>query len=287
MYEADSLPFEISCCIHKSLIGKSGGNLSAGRLSGTFSAHTVSKSIVSGRIASEALSVADSTIGFDFDTYSGHCKVCSSPTDAHREEDCLLEALRAGTNEAYETLISVYEQPVYNLVFRLMNDPADACDVVQEVFLKVFRNIKSFRGNSSLKTWIYRISFNEAYNHRRWFSRHKKQEIGLECEEEGNLNYQDVLPDPGRSAFEITADHETHAMIEEALAQVNPAFRAAVVLRDMEDLSYDEIAEILQVSLGTVKSRILRGREALRKVLASRLNPDLNVRWTPQQAQVK
>ena len=229
--------------------------------------------------------MADSTIGFDFDTYSGLCKVCATSMVAHREEDCLLEALRAGTNEAYETLISLYEQPVYNLVFRLINDPVDACDVVQEVFLKVFRNIRTFRGNSSLKTWIYRISFNEAYNHRRWFSRHKKQEIGLECEEEGNLNYQDVLPDPARSAFEITSDRETHAMIEEALAQVNPAFRAAVVLRDMEDLSYDEIAEILQVSLGTVKSRIMRGREALRKVLAARLNPDLNVRWTPQPAQ--
>ena len=95
------------------------------------------------------------------------------------------------------------------------------------------------------------------------------------------------MPDPGRSAFQITSDRETHAMIEEALAQVNPAFRAAVVLRDMEDLSYDEIAEILQVSLGTVKSRIMRGREALRKVLAARLNPDLNVRWTPQPAQVE
>jgi RNA polymerase sigma-70 factor, ECF subfamily len=230
--------------------------------------------------------VADSTIGFDFDTYSGLCKVCSGSTDAHREDDCLLDALREGTNEAYEALIALYEQPVYNLVFRLMNDPADASDVVQEVFLKVFRNIKTFRGSSSLKTWIYRISFNEAYNQRRWFSRHKKQEIGLECDDEGSLNYQDVLPDPGRSAFEITAEHETHAMIEEALAQVNPAFRAAVVLRDMEDLSYDEIAEILQVSLGTVKSRILRGREALRKVLANRLNPELNVHWTPQPAQV-
>jgi RNA polymerase sigma-70 factor, ECF subfamily len=231
--------------------------------------------------------VADSTIGFDFDTYSGICKVCLGSTDAHREDDCLLDALREGTNEAYEALIALYEQPVYNLVFRLMNDPADASDVVQEVFLKVFRNIKTFRGSSSLKTWIYRISFNEAYNQRRWFSRHKKQEIGLECDDQGSLNYQDVLPDPGRSAFQITADHETHAMIEEALAQVNPAFRAAVVLRDMEDLSYEEIAEILQVSLGTVKSRILRGREALRKALGSRLNPELNMNWTPHTAQVK
>jgi RNA polymerase sigma-70 factor (ECF subfamily) len=76
-------------------------------------------------------------------------------------------------------------------------------------------------------------------------------------------------------------------MIEEALAEVNPAFRAAVVLRDMEDLSYEEIAEILQVSLGTVKSRILRGREALRKALAGRLSPELRVQWTPHPAQVK
>jgi RNA polymerase sigma-70 factor, ECF subfamily len=230
--------------------------------------------------------VADSTIGFDFETYSGLCKGTAS-TETHREDEHLIEALREGTNEAYETLIGIYEQPVYNLVYRLMNDPADASDVVQEVFLKVFRNIGNFRGTSSLKTWIYRISFNEAYNHRRWFSRHKKQEIGLECDDEGSLNLQGVLPDPGRSAFDIAAAHETHAMIEEALAQVNPAFRAAVVLRDMEDLSYEEIAEILQVSLGTVKSRILRGREALRKALAGRLNPELRVHWTPQPAQVK
>ncbi len=169
-----------------------------------------------------------------------------------------------------------------------MDDPADASDVVQEVFLKVFRNIGTFRGNSSLKTWIYRITFNEAYNQRRWFSRHKRQEIGFETEEEGATNYEEILPDPGRSAYQIACDHETHALIEEALAQVNPSFRAAVVLRDIEDLSYEEISEILQVSLGTVKSRILRGREALRKVLAGRLRPESTSSWSVQQpAQVK
>ena len=174
--------------------------------------------------------------------------------------------MRAGVPEAYERLIDIFQQPVYNLVYRLMDDPSETADVVQEVFLKVFRNIGSFRGNSSLKTWIYRISFNEAYNHRRWFTRHKKQEVGLEKDDDESFTSRTCLPDRGRSAFDLVADFETHALVEEALTGLNPAFRAAVVLRDIEDLSYEEIAEVLEVSLGTVKSRILRGREALKRL---------------------
>jgi RNA polymerase sigma-70 factor, ECF subfamily len=113
--------------------------------------------------------VADTTVGLHFDA----C-LFSVP-----EEDALVTALCQGVEEAYEILIQRYQQPVYNLVCRLLNDPSDACDIVQEVFLKVFRNIGSFRGNSSLKTWIYRIAVNEAYNHRRWFSRHQRQEIAM------------------------------------------------------------------------------------------------------------
>ena len=91
--------------------------------------------------------------------------------------------------------------------------------------------------------------------------------LGWRRHEDESLSYQDVLPDPGRSAFDIVSDIEMHSLIEEALGELNPAFRAAVVLRDIEDLSYEEISEVLQVSLGTVKSRILRGREALKRVL--------------------
>jgi RNA polymerase sigma-70 factor (ECF subfamily) len=204
--------------------------------------------------------------------------------DVYREDECLVEALRSGEDQAYETLIDIYQQPVFNLVHRLLDDPSEASDVVQEVFLKVFRNISSFRGNSSLKTWVYRIAYNEAWNHRRWFTRHKRQEVGLEREDDNSLGFRDVLPDPGRSAFEIVSDRETHALIEDALGDLNPAFRAAVVLRDIEDLSYEEIAEVLGVSLGTVKSRILRGREALRKGLTSRLKPEPALDWSPQPA---
>jgi RNA polymerase sigma-70 factor, ECF subfamily len=215
--------------------------------------------------------VADTTVGLHFEG----C-IFSLP-----EEDALVTALSQGAEEAYEILIQRYQQPVYNLVCRLMNDPADAPDIVQEVFLKVFRSIAAFRGNSSLKTWIYRIAVNEAYNHRRWFSRHQRQEVALGTEE-GAPNCAEHLTDPGRSPYEQAADHETRALVEQALDKLNPKFRAAVVLRDIEDLSYEEIAAVLDVSLGTVKSRILRGREALRKILEGRLEREARVAWSTQ-----
>jgi RNA polymerase sigma-70 factor, ECF subfamily len=224
--------------------------------------------------------VADTTIGFQFDGRVAH----SSGPIAIREENALVEGLRSGEEAAYETLIQRFEHPVFNVVSRLMDDPSDAADVVQEVFLKVFRNVANFRGDSSLKTWIYRISVNEARNHRRWFSRHRRQEVGLDSDPAEARNYEDSLPDPGRSPFEAMADHETHLLIEDALSKVNPKFRAALVLREIEGLSYEEISEILDVSLGTVKSRILRGRDALRKHLAGRLQPASALAWSPQLA---
>ena len=194
----------------------------------------------------------------------------------------LLEGLRRGDEEAFEALVIRYQQPVYNLVHRLLDDPEDACDVVQEVFLKVFRNVSTFRGSSSLKTWIYRIAVNEAYNQRRWFQRHRKREIGINGDDEGNRSYQELLSDPGKSPFDLAVGSETRSLVERALAEVNEVFRPAVILRDMEDMSYEEVAEILQVSIGTVKSRILRGREALRKAVSGRLEPAATVRFKPQ-----
>jgi RNA polymerase sigma-70 factor (ECF subfamily) len=219
--------------------------------------------------------VADTTVGFEFETYAPVTR---------EDESVLVTELRAGVDAAYETLIGRFENPVFNIVSRLMDDPGDAADVVQEVFLKVFRNIASFRQDSSLKTWIYRIAVNEARNHRRWFSRHRRQEVGLDAEAGEAQGYQDWLPDPGRSPFDTALDHETRELIEAALAKVNPRFRAALVLREIEGLSYEEIVEILDISLGTVKSRILRGREALRKHLAGQLEPTPAAEWSPQLA---
>jgi RNA polymerase sigma-70 factor (ECF subfamily) len=194
-----------------------------------------------------------------------------------REDDDLVRRLRAGDEAAYENLLSRFQQPVYNLAYRLLNDPGDASDVVQEVFLKVFRNVSHFRRQSSLKTWIYRITVNEAHNQRRWFFRHRSREVGLDDEPE-QIRMRNV-PDSERSPFDCTFDREKHELIENALARINPLFREVVVLRDVEDLSYEEIADVLQISLGTVKSRILRGREALREELTARLEPEPAWRW--------
>ncbi len=220
--------------------------------------------------------VAHTAIGFQFDAPK------APVATGVEEEQSLVAGLRAGEEAAYETLISRFEHPIYNLVSRLTNDPDAAPDVVQEVFLKVFRNVQSFRGQSSLKTWIYRIAVNESRNHKRWFGRPRSQEIMLEATEGDAHGYLDWLPDPARSPMEVAIDHEREALIEAALAEVNPHYRAALVLREIEGLSYEEIADILDTSLGTVKSRILRGREALRQRLTERLSRD-NVRpaWNP------
>ena len=213
--------------------------------------------------------MADTTVGLQFESYAAG----AGCTSAAREETVLIEGLRAGTEAAYEMLIQRFEQPVFNLVSRVMDDPEDAADVVQEVFLKIFRKIGLFRGESSLKTWVYRIAVNEARNQRRWFSRHRRQEVGLTTEPGETHGYEDSLADPGLSPFDVMLDHEMQALVEAGLAEVSPKFRAALVLREIEGLSYEEIAEILQVSLGTVKSRILRGRDQLRKHLVGRLEP--------------
>lgn len=193
--------------------------------------------------------------------------LAGAQTGVSEEDSRILRGLRAGIEEAYEELIARYEQPIYGLVFRLVGNQPDACDVVQEIFLKVFRGVQSFREQSSLRTWIYRIAINEAHNHRRWFVRHCRREISIESERDERGHSLEDATDPGRSPFEQASDSENRTLIERALTRINPVFRTAVVLRDVQNLSYEEIAEILQVSLGTVKSRILRGREALRREL--------------------
>ena len=209
----------------------------------------------------------------------------SSEADLEIDDLQLTEALRSGAETAYEELLTRFQQPVFTLAFRLLGDQSEACDVVQEVFLKVFRNIGAFRGQSSLKTWIYRITVNEAHNARRWFFRHRRKEVELDTHPADMRDWKENIPDGQRSPFDEAVDHERHSMIEAALQRINPIFSEAVVLRDIADMSYEEIADILGVTLGTVKSRILRGREALREELAGRLESRAALRLVPKTAE--
>ena len=202
---------------------------------------------------------------------TGALSIVAGAKSGISEEDArIIRGLRAGIEDAYEELINRYEQPVYSVVYRLLGNQTDACDVVQDVFLKVFRRVTTFREQSSLRTWIYRIAINEAHNRRRWWVRHGRREVSIDKNKPEREFAAEFPPDPGPSPYDQALDHETRVLIEHALRRINPLFRTAVVLRDIQNLTYEEIAEILQVSLGTVKSRILRGREALRRELTQR-----------------
>jgi RNA polymerase sigma-70 factor, ECF subfamily len=185
------------------------------------------------------------------------------------EETSIVAELKSGSEEAYAWLIDRFHQPVYSLVYRMLNDPADAADATQEVFLKVFRGIRRFHGEASLKTWVYRIAIHEASNHRRWWFRHKGRETSMEQGAGQYRALRETLIDPGCTPFESVAQEEVRAKVESELRLVPEPYRSTVILRDIEGLSYEEIAEILEVSLGTVKSRLTRGREALKKRLAA------------------
>lgn len=202
--------------------------------------------------------------------------------EAALEDQALVSALQVGDEQAYERLIERFQVPVYNLAYRLLNDQSDASDVVQEVFLKVFRNVGKFRGGSSLRTWVYRIAVNESHNRRRWIFRHRHGETGLEEVVDESETRERALRDSSESPFDFTMNREAQILLEEGLENINPAYRAALVLREVEDLSYEEIAEILEVSIGTVKSRILRGREGLRRYLSDRLTPQPALQLVPR-----
>src|SRR5215475_10686812 len=146
------------------------------------------------------------------------------------DDQRLLCALQSGDSAAYEKLLQRYQNPVFNLAWRLLNDPSDAADVAQEVFLKVFRNLESFRGQSSLRTWIYRIAVNEAYNRRRWLFRHRRGETALDETFDHEETRERPLVDSTESPFDFAMNREAQMLLEEGLAAVNPVFRTALVL---------------------------------------------------------
>src|SRR5579863_8307489 len=183
-----------------------------------------------------------------------------------RDEAELVNELQAGSDSAFDWLVTYYHAGVFSLVYGILSDSADAADVTQEVFLRAFRGIRGFRRGSSLKTWLYRISVRQALNHRRWCWRHHRQQISIDAEVEGKNPALD-LKDSEASPLEQCETHEMQATVRRALAQVPESFRSAVILRDLEGLSYEEVAEVLEVSVGTVKSRILRGRRLLKEIL--------------------
>jgi len=190
------------------------------------------------------------------------------------DEAALVAELRAGSEEAFAWLISRYHQPIYSLLARTVRNSADAADLTQEVFVKVFRGIRGFHGESSLRTWIYRIALREASNQRRWWKRHQEQEIPMEQEiaqgDSGRpMQIKDLLVDHAESPYDAALHEENRARVENALRQVPEPFRTTLVLRDIEGFVYEEVAAMQGINLGTVKSRLVRGRACLKALLTA------------------
>jgi RNA polymerase sigma-70 factor (ECF subfamily) len=185
-----------------------------------------------------------------------------------------LERLRRGEAAAFEKLVAEHSGDIYALLYRLTSDPEEARDLTQETFLRAFQSVSGFRGDANLKTWMYRIAINQARNRWRWWRRRKRDvTVSLDATDDrheqplrATLRNDDAV-DPEQE----TLAHEREGHLRDALLGLRQSYREAVILRDVEGFSYEEIAETLEISIGTVKSRISRGRLELRRKLEGSL----------------
>jgi RNA polymerase sigma-70 factor (ECF subfamily) len=179
-------------------------------------------------------------------------------------EILLIKRSKKGDTDSFEELISNYQLNAYNIAFRMLGNQEDAKDCTQDALIKVYKSIGKFKGNSSFSTWLYRIVTNTCKD----FIRKKKEVLYLDNDikgEEGNIKRE--LRDEGDTPETVLEKSELKEVVTQAISELNEDHREVIVLRDINGYSYDEIAEILNCSHGTVKSRINRGRKALKEVL--------------------
>jgi RNA polymerase sigma-70 factor (ECF subfamily) len=180
-----------------------------------------------------------------------------------------IENLKAGDAKAFDTLVNRYANDVYVLLLRITEDAKEAEDLMQETFLSALKAIEKFRGEADLKTWLFRIAINNAKNRFRWWKRRKREKtVSLDAPVGASETpLSETFSSDFSSPEENVLQKEREKVLSRALNSLPEIFREAVILCDIEGLSYEEIAATLEINPGTVKSRIARGREELRKKL--------------------
>ena len=189
-------------------------------------------------------------------------------------EDPFIERLKRGDAAAFEKLVNERSGEIYGLLYRLTENSEEARDLTQETFLRAFQSIIHFRGESDLRTWIYRIAINQARNRWRWWRRRRREAtVSIDAPEfGGGLGLVATLKSPtARDPEQHTLQNERERALQKALCSLRRVYREAVVLRDIEGFAYEEIATTLNISVGTVKSRLARGRQELRRKLEGSL----------------
>ena len=185
-----------------------------------------------------------------------------------------IERLKRGDAAAFETLVNERSGEIYGLLYRLTESSEEARDLTQETFLRAFQSIAHFRGESDLRTWIYRIAINQARNRWRWWRRRRRDvTVSIDAPQpNGQASLASSLKsDNGTNPETDALAHERERALRKALSSLKHVYREAVVLRDIEGFAYEEIAVALDISVGTVKSRLARGRQELRRKLEGSL----------------
>lgn len=189
------------------------------------------------------------------------------PAELTAQEALFVSRLKANEDAAYDELVRMYSGPMYHVAYRMTGDAAEASDAVQDIFLKIFRNIGGFKGEAALKTWIFKIAFSEILNRLRWWKRrHRYATLSLDESPNGNAPGAGVA-DAGPTPEEVLQAKEREDAIQQALRRLSHEHRSIIVLRDIEGFSYSDIADVLGISMGTVKSRLARARADLKKSL--------------------
>ena len=177
------------------------------------------------------------------------------------DADCVRRIIQRGETDAFEILVRRHEKSIFNLVYRMLGDYDDAAEVSQEVFLSAYRAIGQFRGDANFSTWLYRIALNHATTRRRSMSSRQQKTVPIDDME--------PLSDPELGPAETLERKEIRERVQLALNKLEPDDATMILLRDLQDISYDEVARVLEIPVGTVKSRLHRARQALKTQLAT------------------
>ena len=187
---------------------------------------------------------------------------------------------KKGSDEAFNQLVKKYSNNVFNLCIKILNDYGEAEDLSQEIFLKVYKNLKKFKGKSKFSTWLYQITYNTSLNKLSYLKKRKhytKQSIdSFQYSKENDETETLLIPDDETDIEKTALGKETYKIIMNEINNLPDEFKFAIIFRDIDQLSYQEISKLLKIPEGTVKSRIHRGREILKEKLSFLYNGELN-----------
>lgn len=186
--------------------------------------------------------------------------------------NAILDRVRQGEDSAFDELVALFQRPMFNLAYRMLNNYEDANDAAQDIFIKVYNSLDKFRGDSKFSTWLYTLGSNTCRNKIRKRNRINQREVvSLDDTFEDSDNSKLTFVDPAADAIELIKNKEVKELVEKAISELGDDYQRVIIMRDLEHLTYEEVAQATGSSMGTVKSRLSRARALVKEKLAIRL----------------